>query len=68
MLEIRIQTIYSFQKSKKTKPNHELQRNFFASLEIPNLGRYPGIKSIIKACENPKIAMSDWFITLDKIQ
>jgi len=20
--------------------NHELQRNFFASLEIPNLGRY----------------------------
>ena len=23
----------------KSKPNHELQRNFFASLEIPNLGR-----------------------------
>jgi len=22
--------------------NHELQRNFFASLEIPNLGRYVG--------------------------
>jgi len=26
--------------------NHELQRNFFASLEIPNLGRYTGIKKM----------------------
>ena len=25
--------------------NHELQRNFFASLEIPNLGRYVEIKN-----------------------
>ena len=24
---------------KNETPNHELQRNFFASLEIPNLGR-----------------------------
>ena len=27
------------ENNKKTNTNHELQRNFFASLEIPNLGR-----------------------------
>jgi hypothetical protein len=52
----------------RRKHNQELQRNFFAALEIPNLGRYPGIKSIIKACKSQEIAMSDWFIITDKIQ
>ena len=36
--------------------------------EIPKPGRYPGIKSIIKACKIQKIAMSDWFIITDEIQ
>ena len=31
--------IESVLRKIKTIPNHELQRNFFASLEIPNLGR-----------------------------
>ncbi|EDM25963.1 hypothetical protein LNTAR_19237 [Lentisphaera araneosa HTCC2155] len=32
-------------KMNKEISNQELQRNFFASLEIPNLGRYVRIKN-----------------------
>ena len=36
-----------FKTDQKIKRhNQELQRNFFASLEIPNLGRYTGIKKM----------------------